>query len=172
MPEIPSVIVKGIDRKLDGSQTDVEIEMRQAAAALLEFSFDFETKDLEKGIEFYVPTPKEWLYDAWVDVEEVFNTPVFVDVAIVPKETGLLYSIMNSSYLLNQPISSEGLSNDLRSGSGSFMADGDQMRLVPARFLTTDPLKLYVSQDGKCDGSGIPIDATVGKASFHAIIFF
>jgi hypothetical protein len=168
------VKLKGILERT-GETVEIDSEDFATLAKLLRFNIKFDMPNLDQGIPIYVPNVDEWLYNLWIDILIPFNTKAFADFTVIPAVTGLCAikkppSSISAPYTLDAPISANGIGNDIRPGSGSILALSHQSRIVPAKFLTSDPLKAYITQEGKCDGTGTPIDSTAGEILVFMLI--
>jgi hypothetical protein len=137
---------------------------------LLTFDFNYASEQMEQGLDVYIPAPGDWLYDGWVDVLTPFDgTTPQVDFSVTPTPLGL-FAGQGSTFKLDTPTKTNGFSNDDRQGQGNFMSQNNTARIVPARFIDGTSFKMYVTQDGKCDGTGTPIDSMVGEARLYLAI--
>src|ERR1700741_1647863 len=125
------------------------------------FPFAFDTPDLLTGVALYTPTVGDILLDAWIEVFEAWdgttpkgdlgtftggrfgvwsngNAPLdLTQVDDTSVDNGLLNQVVGSGNQ-NMPLSSL---NAVAGGS-------NLNRMVPAKFITTDPIKVVVSRDG------------------------
>src|SRR4051794_34340339 len=175
-----TTFVKGITRP---HGTDVEVEIKDSedggsgAGASdikrIDFKFAFDTPQLELGVPVYEPVVGEWLDDAIFYVQTLFadDRNVFADLSVDPTAYGM-YGNLYGSYLLNNwaPFPGIGIESDSGHSQSSLRAlsGNGPTGMVPARFISANPLKLYVGKplSGRamaCDGSGVPIASTVGE---------
>lgn len=98
--------------------------------------------------EIYIPTPGEVLMDRWVFVDEVFDaSSAKLDIGTFNND--VLWGI--STVDLTGPISNE---------TGDMLSMKTTSLNLPHRFMTDEPLKLVISDDGQIDGD--PIGGTTG----------
>jgi hypothetical protein len=148
----------------------VEVEWAVSGRKEVKFDFAFDTPDLNLGVPVYTPRVGEILYDLWFDVTIPFDgTTPYADLTVTPDIFGM-WGNTAGFYKLDGKSSILGFSNDVRPIQASLLSVQAGSGMVPARFITTDPLKLYVSQNSFCDGEGAPIDSTVGEASLFLTI--
>src|SRR4029077_8211328 len=168
-------ILKGIMRP-GGEAIEVDVDSLGggsgggAGLKLITFDFNYASELMELGLDVYMPFVDEWLYDGWVHVLTPFNgTTPQVDFSVMESPFGLLAG-QGSPFKLDTPNKINGLDNDNRQGQGNFISQNNKARLVPARFVDGTSFQMYVTQDGKWDGTGIPINSTVGEPSLYLMI--
>lgn len=138
---------------------------------LVKFEFAFDTPNMHLGIPIYTPKVGDILYDMWFEVVTAFNFfAVNADVSVEPATQGLFTNIYAPYNLADDPVPINGLRNDNQSGRSSLIGLAQYNRGSPASFISTDPLKLYVTANGLCDGTGDPIACTAGEASVHLLV--
>jgi hypothetical protein len=141
------------------------------------FSFAFDTANLDTGVTVWTPAVGELLVDAWMQVDTPFNgtTPK----ADISQFTGAGAPIGLFGWLNGSGVSLVDADN-IDGGGGpltspnyttrTLMMQGEtavgNLRNAPARFTTTDPLLLVVSQDGTKGGTPI------GGAAGAAVLYF
>lgn len=168
------VKLKGIS-DVDGSTVEINTDDFKGGGGggvtVVKFDFSFNTPGLAQGIDIYTPEVGDVLYNLWFDVRTPFDgTTPKADAAVAALTYGLVGSVSAAYNLAGSPGETNGIANDNRSGQASLIGLAGTNRIAPGRFITTDPLKLFANQDGKCDGTGLPLDSTVGEASIFAIV--
>ena len=176
-----SVFVKG-RRRPSGNLVEVEVNEvadgggvdgggGKSELKAVRFDFAFDTPGLNAGVDVYVPKVGEILRDAFFTVTSPFDgTTPGGDVTVAPCAYGLFGAINAAHALSGATPTPNGLFNDIRAGQGSLSGVAADGGLVPAMFTTINPLKLFVNQNGKCDGSGIPLNSTTGEATLVVIV--
>lgn len=169
-----TVAIKGI-RRPDGSTVEVMLDEAAAGGGAsgmkkVMFDFAFDTPGLKDGVPVYNPAIGEVLYDAYFIKKTPFDgTTPSGDLSVGPALVGL-FGMCYGVPKLNAGTPSNGVNNDNRTGQGSLLNLASGNGTVPGEFISTNPLELYVTQDGKCDGSGIAIDSTVGEVTLVLLI--
>lgn len=141
-------------------------DLRRALGCPVEFYFDFawNTANLTTGVTVWTPSAADvaaraLLIDAHIEVGTAFDgTTPFADISqftgsLAP---GGLWSANGSAVVLGYADDTQGGGGPLNNGDGSNKALAGMTtnyRPVPARFTTTDPLLLVVSQDGLKGGA-------------------
>lgn len=150
------------------------------------FPFAFDTPDLLTGAALYTPTVGDVLIDVWLEVVTPWDgTTPKCDVGMFSGQeygwwgnvtTGAPILLMgaDSAYALSDPgmVAQTAQGGNAPPASGlsawaAFNSSGDfgNYRVLPAKFATTDPVKVVVSQDGKNTG------ADPGSAQGSAILY-
>jgi hypothetical protein len=149
------------------------------------FSFAFDTADLETGLTVWTPAVGDVLLDAWFHVSTSFDgTTPFADLNVDGEEWGLFDNYLPVAVpvdgtrhwlALSQAAAIYGARAalwvpdiaDTPYTSGQLT----QPQQIPGghfqRFATTDPLKVWVSQDGS--NTGDPVGGTQGAATLYFV---
>lgn len=158
------------------------------------FPFAFNTPGILTGAALYTPTVGDILLDAWIEIDTAWNgTTPFGDVSLLPGHggSGAFGTIagpvpMNLADIsLNQPLGLTGqVASDLvqvaamgnvQSGlivSGSSLAFASNalnngFRYIPSKFVNSDPVVVWVSQDGT--NTGADPGSTQGSAILYLV---
>lgn len=163
-----------------GSVTDAGGGVAQVAsggsvpgAAIVRGPFDiaFDDAGLNDGIAFYTPTVDDILLDAWIEVDTAFDgTTPKADIGTGVNSTSGLFSQAGTFPDLSSA------DNDGSAGEGVLINDSGNVplsvaaaiqssayRIVPAKFITAAPLKVWVSQNGAIGGTAIGGAAGAGR---------
>lgn len=147
------------------------------AATLYKFDIAHDTAGLNDGVTVYTPTAGQWMLDAWLHVTEDFN-------GTTPKwdfgtgATGWAADMFGAEFypfghLADVNYGGMGSANYARSMSAvsieyAIVNTPDNSYPWVAKFLNTDPLKLWVSQDGLKGGTAV--GGTEGQATFYLLV--
>ena len=142
------------------------------------FAFAYNTANINNGVAFYTPTLNDWLIEAWIEVITGFNgTTPKADIGQFTGgagETGFWQALV-SGYPLDSPWSTLSGSADNPSWAGGSTNNYDLIgagsfntsQVAPARFRTTRPLGVVVSQDGTTGGTAV--GGSAGAAKIYII---
>jgi len=163
----------------------------EGLARVLAFPFAFDTPSLLTGAAVYTPTVGDILIDAWFEIEAAWDgtTPSGDFGTFVGRDYGNFNSVSYgpidmSGVALAPNFSAEDRGNILAGmlvgatsndavlrfpslGQGA-IATGGTSRILPAKFISADPLLIVVSQDGLSGGAD-PV-ATQGSAILYIIV--
>ncbi len=138
------------------------------------FSFAFDTPNIENGVVVYTPAVDEILMDAWVAVDTAFNgtTPrADIGTFIGTGNNGIVRQEGTVAWLLTDADTEfygTGYMTAAQTGGHQstplsyFNTDGSN-RVVPGRFVATNPILLVVSQTGQMGGAAIGGSAGAGR---------
>lgn len=171
-------------RKTDGKKVTVPLSSGGGSGSVVrKFPFSFNTPNLEIGAPLYTPTVGDILLDAWIEIIVPWNgtTPQGDVGTFIVTPGGGFFSFRNTApFAVDMTIADfDGTSGVLMSGvqnSGgglntiaSLMSVSlsAQLRVVPAKFIAPNPIKICVSQTGLNDGSDP--GATQGAASLYLV---
>ena len=146
------------------------------------FTFHYDTPGLENGLPFFTPTIGDILLDAWFEVDVAFNggSGALADIGTaVGSAFGLWFG---SNYGIFDITSADG--DGARNGGGTFntgllqnlngnisslagLNAVNAVRVVPGKFLTADPWKVWVSTNGQAGGG--PVGGSAGTASVYIV---
>ena len=162
---------------VNGQNGVVTVGAGSANVEVLGFSFSYSLSGLTAGVAFYTPTVGDILLDAWFEIDTAWNgtTPLgdigqflsgnsqgfFGAWGEPPTDMTSADGATNTDTLLWGQVSGVG------SGGSSDLAKSitAEARGTPAKFTTTDPLKVVVSQTGQTGG------ASPASSAGSAVIF-
>lgn len=137
----------------------------QPGAAIVRgpFEFAFDDAGLEDGLAFYTPTVGDVLLDAWIEVDTLFDgTNPLADIGTGVGSTTGLFGEAGSRPDLSGADSDgsagEGVLVNLNTNfplSVAAVLNASTYRLAPAKFISANPLKVWVSQNGQIGGTAI-----------------
>lgn len=146
------------------------------------FPFAFDTPNLLTGAAVYTPTVGDVLLDAWVEIDTAWDgtTPqgdfgqflggeTFGNFAEFNGALNMLNADVAAGQVITQSMRTQGTLGGPASGlyQQQSTGNGDFIRALPARFTTTDPIKVCVSQDGT--NTGADPASTQGAAVLYLV---
>jgi hypothetical protein len=124
------------------------------AMTVRKFPFAYNTPALDTGAALYTPTAGDIMYDAWIEVDTAWDgaTP-FGDIWILPSGSVGFYNSTKSTEAVNMLVGevgqSQGITGNCVNGSATtYNAINGDVAILPAKFVSTDPVCVIVSQDG------------------------
>jgi hypothetical protein len=167
----------------DGSVSQVAGGGSQPGAARVigPFPFTSVTPNLALGVDFYVPTVGDLLLDFWVEITTAWNgTTPLCDIgsaSVFASGPGMISRCSNgfpcdlgnvddsgafgTNMLVGTGFAEGGIAGNVAAAS----FNNTVARLLPARFVTADPLQVVVSTDGTTGGSAT--GATLGASAIY-----
>jgi hypothetical protein len=167
-------------------------ETAGAARVLGPFPFAFDDVGLNDGIAFYTPTVDDILLDAWIEVTEAFDgTTPFGDAGQYDGDTYGIWGLTNPIDLgtadrtsdipsLLTAATAQMLGENFASGNSAALLSTLQLtdsmgtpllvsqRFLPAKFTTSVPMKVVVSQDGYLGSD--PVGGTAGAGAVYLVV--
>jgi hypothetical protein len=158
------------------------------------YAVAYNAAGLANGVTVYTPTIGDWLFDAWIEILTPWDgTTPFGDLGFYTggintvggfwnslTDPGLnmtLASTATGTLYWNDPIAAPAFvggsgsgNNTIQQALSQFGIDGGEYtwRVLPARFTTTDPLIMVVSQDGTKGGADP--GSTQGLAHVYLVV--
>lgn len=154
-----------------GPTVDLSVAVSPGILSHVQFPFAYDDANLNDGITCYTPTAGTWLYDAWIEVDTAWDgtTPIgnFGGTAY-----GLLFAGLTAGVNMSNPDTDGGNTGaPIAGASGNTSLNALSNTTGPrqiGKWTSTDPLKVWVSQDGTIGGTAP--GASQGAAILHLII--
>lgn len=137
-----------------------------AARVLGPFPIAFDDAGLADGIAFYTPTVGDILFEVWLEIVTAWNgtTPLADVGTAVGADHGIFDASGGVLSLTDAAAEYAGTGVLLSTGTSGAQVGG----VVPGRFTATNPLKVWVSQDGFAGGDDP--GASQGAANVYLVV--